>query len=63
MATSIIKMNIMVPTEKKADKEYVLLNYSVFPTNDAMHLYYHVPNKCFTSDSKFKKYFYSPGGK
>lgn len=47
----------------KAGKEYVLLNYSVFPTNDSMHLYYHVPNKCLTYDSKLKKYFYSPEGK
>jgi hypothetical protein len=44
----------------RAGKEYVLLNYSVFPTNDSMHVYYHVPNRCFTYDSRFKKYFYSP---
>ena len=44
----------------RAGEEYIVLTYSVFPENGSMDVYYHVPNRCFAHNSKYKKYFYSP---
>jgi hypothetical protein len=44
----------------RVGKEFVMINYSVFPTNEGMHTAYVIPNKCSSQQTRYKKYFYSP---